>query len=220
MMETLRAESRLMRRVIVALAWAGLVVTAIDARAQDASFITPAAEAEVVSHPDTQAAGAAAAAVTIVEWFDYNCPYCRKTHSQVQQLLRNDPHVRVLYKEWPIFGDVSDYAARAALAAKWQNKYLIAHDALLGTAQPLENTSEVDSVLQAAGIDLALLRRHRTAHAAEIDSILARADREARMLDLRGTPAFLIGRQFVARSLTLAQLEQLVNTNARRPMRY
>jgi protein-disulfide isomerase len=188
--------------------FAGLAMHRTDA--QEAQLIPPALEARILAHPETPLAGGANATVTIVEWFDYNCPFCRKTHSHVQQLLRTNPNVRVLYKEWPIFGAVSDYAARSALAATWQRKYLPAHDALLGTREALTETAEVDVVLSKAGIDLTRLQHDRNLHAAEIDAILARSEQEARALGLRGTPGFLIGRQLVSRSLNLSQLQELL----------
>lgn len=204
---TRRVVQRMSTALILALA--GLVMH--SAEAQLPQLITPVAEAQILAHPATPAAGAAEAAVTIVEWFDYNCPFCRKTHSQVQQLLHTNPKVRVLYKEWPIFGEVSDYAARSALAANWQRKYLTAHDALLGAPQELTDVAQVDSVLLEAGLDLPRLRRDRSEHAAEIEAILARSTQEAGSLGLRGTPGFLIGRQFVSRSLDLSQLQELVH---------
>jgi protein-disulfide isomerase len=188
---------------------AGLAMHRTDA--QERQLIPPALEARILAHPETPlAGGGATATVTIVEWFDYNCPFCRKTHSHVQQLLHTNPSVRVLYKEWPIFGRVSDYAARSALAATWQRKYLRAHDALLGTPQALTETTEVVAVLNTAGIDLTRLQHDRNLHAAEIEAIIARSEQEARTLGLRGTPGFLIGRQLVSRSLNLSQLQELL----------
>lgn len=145
----------------------------------------------------------------IIEFLDYNCPFCKKTAPELQKLLRADPRVRILYKEWPIFGAVSEYAARAALAANWQGKFLVAHVALISAANDLDETSQVDSILKGAGVDLKRLAEDRKLHAADIDANLARNAAEARALGFRGTPAFLIGRQLVPRSLTLQQLQQL-----------
>jgi protein-disulfide isomerase len=177
------------------------------------------ATAEAVSAlaqtPTVPAAGAKDADVTIVEFFDYNCPFCKKTAPELQKLLRTDPKVRILYKEWPIFGDVSEYAARSALAAHWQGKFLVAHDALIGTPHDLNEASQVDAVLKSAGIDLTQLARDRTAHAAEITAILSRNAKEAAALGFRGTPGFVVGRQLVPLALTLHDLQQLTK-NARR----
>jgi protein-disulfide isomerase len=162
--------------------------------------------------PLMPAAGAKDADVTIVEFFDYNCPFCKKTAPELQKLLHVDPKVRILYKEWPIFGDVSEYAARSALAANWQGKFLIAHDALIGTAHDLDETAQVDAVLKGVGVDLTQLARDRTAHATEITAILSRDAQEAAALGFRGTPGIVIGRQLLPRSLTLKELQELTQS--------
>lgn len=208
-MQSLRDDMRRLwsRFAIVAVAVIGSVVAA---RADESVLVTHAAQATILADLRTPAAGSNSADVTIVEWFDYDCPFCRKTHPHLQEILRSDPKVRIVYKEWPVFGDVSVYAAQSALAANWQGRYLQAHDALIGTPGAIADTAHVDSALKSAGVDMARLSRDRKAHADEIAAILARSNDEAAHLDLKGTPGFLIGRQFVARSLDLAQLRQLI----------
>jgi len=144
----------------------------------------------------------------------YNCPFCKKTAPELQKFLHTDPKVRILYKEWPIFGDVSEYAARSALAANWQGKFLAAHNALISAPRDLDETSQVDSILKSAGINLKRLADDRKLHSANIEANLARNAAEARGLGFRGTPGFLIGRQLVPLALTLHQLQQLT-ANAR-----
>ena len=182
-------------------------------RAQASRTIPAQVAAALAARPQTPAAGNPDGDVTIVEFLDYNCPFCKKTAPELQKLLVSDRRVRILYKEWPIFGDVSEYAARSALAAHWQGKFLAAHNALIN-APDLDETSQVDSVLKGAGVDLGRLADDRTRHAADIDDALARNAREAHALGLSGTPGFVIGRQLVPSALTLAQLTQLT-TNAR-----
>ncbi|MGH8136613.1 MAG: DsbA family protein [Steroidobacteraceae bacterium] len=183
-------------------------------QAQAERTTTAQLEAAITARPETPAAGARDADVTIVEFLDYNCPFCKKTAPELQKLLRTDPKVRILYKEWPIFGNVSDYAARSALAANWQGKFLAAHDALIGAPYDLDQTSQVDSLLKHAGIDLKRLADDRKLHSAQIDATLIRNAAQAQSLGFRGTPGFLIGRQAVPRALTLQQLQQLT-ANAR-----
>lgn len=204
----------LARLAALAIALAG---TAMAARADDPRLITPAAQATILADLKTPAAGGKSADVTIAEWFDYDCPFCRRTHPHLQDALRADPNLRIVYKEWPVFGEVSEYAAQSALAANWQGRYLQAHDALISTPDAIADRAHVDSTLRAAGIDMAQLSRDRQAHAREIAGILARSADEAALLGLRGTPGFLIGRQFVPRSLDLPQLQQLIaHARARR----
>ncbi len=151
---------------------------------------------------------------TIVEFFDYNCPFCKKTAPELQKFLHTDAKVRVLYKEWPIFGDVSEYAARCALAAHWQGKFLVAHDTLIASPTDLDENSQVDTLLKKAGLDMTQLSHDRATHAAEITAILSRNSKEAASLGFKGTPAFIIGRQLIPQSLTVQTLQQFTQ-NAR-----
>jgi protein-disulfide isomerase len=182
--------------------------------AQVVQTVPTAVAAAISARPQTPAAGGADADVTIVEFLDYNCPFCKKTAPELRKLLQADRRVQILYKEWPIFGAVSQYAARSALAANWQGKFLVAHNALIGAPEDLEEKSQVDSLLKGAGVDLKRLGADRTRHAVEIDAALERNAAEAQGLGLRGTPGFLIGRQLVPSALTLRQLLQLT-ANAR-----
>ena len=125
-----------------------------------------------------------------------------------------DHRVRVVIKEWPIFGDVSLYAAQSALAANWQGKFLVAHDALIASRADLDTTSQVDSILKGVGVNVAQLSEDRKRHAASINASLARYANEARGLGLKGTPGFVIGRQVVSTALDLTSLQHLV-ANAR-----
>ena len=89
------------------------------ALAQGADVLT---EALVLRDPDVPATGNPEGDVNIVEWFDYNCPYCRKIAPEIRQLVQHDGKVRMVLKDWPILGEVSKFAARMALAAKYQDK--------------------------------------------------------------------------------------------------
>ena len=164
----------------VAVLALALVLAPAALRAAEPRKATAEAVAALAQNPTVPAAGAKDADVTIVEFLDYNCPFCKKTAPELQKLLHTDPKVRILYKEWPIFGDVSDYAARSALAANWQGKFLVAHEALIGAPNDLDETSQVDAVLKTAGVDLPQLTRDRSRSPAEgPTAILARNSKEA-----------------------------------------
>jgi protein-disulfide isomerase len=208
--------SRGSRSVATRLAASLCVITAWvtgSLQAQAPRIVPAQVAAALAARPQTSVAGNPEGNVTIVEFLDYNCPFCKKTAPELQKLLVSDKWVRILYKEWPIFGEVSEYAARSALAAQWQGKFLAAHDALID-APDLDESAQVDTVLKRAGVDLRRLADDRNRHAADIDEALARNAREARALGLGGTPAFVVGRQLVPSALTLPQLIQLT-TNAR-----
>jgi protein-disulfide isomerase len=196
-------------RLFMALAILALECLPTIAAAQDIKLITVAGQREMLTDPGTDVAGAPDADVTIVEFLDYNCPYCRKFAPSVQALLAEDHKIAIVYKDWPILGDVSVYAARAALAARWQGKYLIAHDALLNGPR-LTHNDQVDNTLRHAGIDVNALKRDQTGHAKDIDALLSRNDAEAQALHLRGTPGIVIGRELLPGIVDLNGLKQLV----------
>jgi len=179
------------------------------APAQGIQLITVAGQKEMLTDPGTDAVGAPNADVTIVEFLDYNCPYCKKLAPALQSLLAEDHKIAIVYKDWPILGDVSVYAARSALAARWQGKYLSAHDALLNASR-LTQDDQVDATLKRAGIDVNALKKDLTSHAKDIDALLARNDAEAHALHLRGTPGIVIGRQLLPGIVDLNGLKQLV----------
>src|SRR3982074_3394382 len=110
-------------------------------------------EALVLHDPDIPAAGKIDGDITIVEYFDYQCPYCRKLEPELRQVVQDDGKVRLVLKDWPILGPVSIAAARMALATKYQDKYVAAHDALMGTASRLTEP-RIRELLAGAGIDV------------------------------------------------------------------
>jgi protein-disulfide isomerase len=178
-------------------------------------LIAAAAEKRILNAPGVPILGSADADVTVVEYFDYNCPFCRALAPVFRPFIAQDHAAAVLYKEWPIFGGVSVYAAQAALAANYQGKYLQAHDALI-SAPRLEENSQVDAALQGAGIDMALLKKDLVVHRTSIDELLMRNDTEARGLGFRGTPGVLVGRRRVSGISDLPALQSAVAL-ARRP---
>ena len=181
---------------------------------EEIQHITRAGLKQMLENPGTEAVGSPKPDLIIVEYFDYNCPYCKKLVPALNALLAQDHNIAILYKDWPILGDMSMYGAASALAAGWQGKYLAAHDALI-TGPRLAQTDQVDGILQMAGIDIDRLKKDRTAHAAQIAALLARNDEEATALTLKGTPGLVVGRQFVPGIVDLPTLKKLV-ANSRR----
>jgi protein-disulfide isomerase len=170
----------------------------------------------ILKDSGTAVLGVANPEVTVVEYFDYNCPYCRKLAPSIHALVNSDHKVAVVFKEWPIFGGISVYAARSALASQWQGKYLRAHDALIG-APRLSQATEVDKTLENAGINLLELKRTLATHGAQIDAILARNNAEAHSLGMRGTPGLLVGRDVSTGIGDLAALQIAVAEARRTP---
>ena len=199
------------RRLTSAMLQLTLLSVGIVASARDIQVITPVQQKQLLADTGTEMAGAASPDVTIIEYFDYNCPFCRELAPDLQALLREDHEVAVVYKEWPIFGGVSVYAAKAALAAGFQGKYLVAHETLIGGPR-LAQEDQVDAELKGAGVDMDRLARDRASHAAQIDTLLKRNDREAHSLNMRGTPGILVDRQVLPGTVNLKGLKQLVET--------
>jgi protein-disulfide isomerase len=158
----------------------------------------------------TPAAGSAQGDVTVVEYFDYDCPVCRHLEPELRKLLASDPKIRVVRKDWPVFGEASEYAAYCSFAAAGEGKYQAAHDALILSHRDLDSKDDVQSVLRAAGFDVRKLDADIQSHAKEYRDVLVRNRREAAMLGLRGTPGLIVGTQLVPGGIDYAGLEQLV----------
>lgn len=145
--------------------------------------------------------------VTVVEFFDYNCPYCKRAAPELEALIADDANIRVVFREWPILGDGSVFAARAALAARKQEKYEAFHFELM----TLRGRAEEASVLAAAervGLDLDLLRADMDAP--DVDAHITQSLRMAELLGFSGTPSFVIGDALVPGFVPIDELERLV----------
>lgn len=149
---------------------------------------------EMFHSPDDLVAGNPDGDVTMVEFFDYNCSWCKKGLPEVLSLIDKDKNLRVVMKEFPIFGGDSDYAALAALASKKQGKYWEFHLALLGHEGKLTRAG-VDEIAVAQGLDLEKLTADM--QLPEIAQIIARNQKLAQDLAINGTPAFVIDRKVV-----------------------
>jgi protein-disulfide isomerase len=166
-------------------------------------------EALVLRDPDIPVLGNPDGDISIVEYFDYNCPYCRKVAPEIRQVVQDDGKVRLVLKDWPILGEVSKIAARMALAAQYQGKFVEAHEALIGVSSRLTEP-RIRELLTGAGVDMDRLNGDLTAKAREIDAILARNNDQALAFEFRGTPSFIVGKFRVPGVLTMAQFEQVI----------
>lgn len=133
--------------------------------------------------------------VTLVEIFDYNCSQCRKLQPILEELIQKNPNLRVVYKEYLLFGDFSLPATKAALAAQFQNKYLTLHKALLSATQPLTE-EEVLRIAKAQGLDIAQLKADMGKEAI-LDQIRANNALTAK-LKLDGAPIVIVTNSNIA----------------------
>ena len=199
------------RRETLGLLGAGAAMLGINvapgrALAQGDNVLT---EALVLRDPDIPAVGNANGDITIVEYFDYQCPYCRKLEPELAQVVRDDGKVRLVRKDWPILGPASVTAARMALASKYQDKFIQAHDALIGINSKLTD-ARITELLAGAGIEMDRLTRDLAANATAIDTILARNNDQATAFDFKGTPSFIVGKFRVPGVLTMEQFAQVI----------
>jgi protein-disulfide isomerase len=166
-------------------------------------------EALVLRDPEIPVAGNVDGDITIVEWFDYNCPYCRKLEPELRQVVQDDGKVRLVLKDWPILSPASKVAARMALAAKYQDKFLKAHEAMIGVNSKLTEP-RIGELLAGAGVDMDRLNRDLATNAKAIDAILARNNDQAVAFGFKGTPSFIVGKFRVPGVLTMAEFEMVI----------
>jgi protein-disulfide isomerase len=162
----------------------------------------------IFKSPSDLVAGNPDGDVTMVEFFDYNCGWCKKGLPEVLSLIEKDKGLRVVMKEFPIFGGDSDYAAQAALASKAQGKYWAFHVALLGHEGKLTRDS-VDEIAKAQGLDLDKLKADM--QAPEISQAIASNQKLAQELNITGTPAFVIDKTVVPGYLPVDGLMAAIN---------
>jgi protein-disulfide isomerase len=166
-------------------------------------------EALVLRDPDIPVTGNPDGDITIVEYFDYNCPYCRKVSPELRQVVQDDGKVRLVLKDWPILGEVSVKAARMVLACKYQGKFIQAHDALIGVSSRLTEP-RISELLTGAGIDVDRATRDLATNAKAIDAIIARNNDQATAFGFKGTPSFIVGKFRVPGVLTMADFERVI----------
>lgn len=156
--------------------------------------------------------------VTVVEFFDYQCPHCVDMAPVMTALAQANPNVRVIYKEFPIRGPISEFAARAALAANKQGKYTEFSHALLKSSASL-TTDSVMKIAQAAGLNVEQLKKDMEDNS--VKNQLKANIKLAQDLKLFGTPAIFIGKtdangkdmiKYIPGQVDQAQLQSIVDT--------
>jgi protein-disulfide isomerase len=172
---------------------AGVTTTLHSIRVQAQSSDGDVVSREAILHdPGAPIIGDANGDLTIVEWFDYQCPFCKKLKPDLLRAVREDGHIRLVLKDWPVFGPVSVRAAQLVLATKYQDKYAQAHDALMAVTGKLTEDL-LKSTLAQAGIDVSQAERDLITHSNTINALLARNNMQAEALGFQGTPALIIG---------------------------
>ncbi len=164
-------------------------------------------QSELTEDPNAPVLGNPDGDVTVVEFFDYNCPYCKQAAKDVEALIENDPGVRVVYREWPILGEGSLFASRAALASRAQGKYEDFHWALMAE-RSRKDEAAVLRIAESVGLDLTRLQEDMMAP--EVSEHIARSQQLASALGFNGTPSFVIGETAVPGMVPLDAMQQIV----------
>ncbi|WP_174802164.1 DsbA family protein [Martelella limonii] len=170
-----------------------------DGPSPEEIFFDPAAP--VLGNPDGD--------VTIVEYFDFQCGYCKRDYPMVRDVVEQDGNIRLVMKDWPVFGPVSAFAAQAVLGAAEIGDYERAIDALMLSKGRL-SYERVDEILTEAGLNFEEIAASVKKNDARISALLDRNYRQAEALQFIGTPSFVIGRTIYPGVLDRPLLEEAV----------
>jgi len=200
--ETLRDNPELILEALQALE-----ARQAEAEAAAAAAVLTNERALLERDPNAPVLGNPDGDVTVVEFFDYNCPYCKRAMPEIDALLAQDGQIRLVLREWPILSEGSALAARAALAARKQGKYPEMHDALM----TMRGKLEADTVMRIAGeVGLDLEKLKADMQSPEVEEHIATSMRLADALGFSGTPAFIVGDQLIPGFVEKAQLAEAV----------
>lgn len=167
---------------------------------------------DLLRNPASPITGNPKGDVTIVEFFDYNCGYCKRVVKTLKDLIRTDRRVRIVFKEFPILGPSSEIAAKSALAAEKQGKYVEFHNELM-RAGPI-NDERIKATAIKLGLDLE--RLNTDTQNPEIEQEIMRNYQLAEELGINGTPAFIIGGELIPGAIELDQFKKIIASERRK----
>lgn len=162
---------------------------------------------ELFNDPDSPTAGNPKGDVTIVEFFDYSCGYCKAVQPTIQELLDNDKNIHFVFKEFPILGPDSLRAAKAALAAAKQGKYVSLHAGLMASKERLTQEG-ILRIASSAGLDVERLEKDIDDPA--IAKNIEKTNKLGGAIGARGTPTFVIGDKLYPGALPIEQIKAIV----------
>ena len=163
--------------------------------------------AEVFDDPDSPTSGNPKGDVTVVEFFDYACPYCKVMAPVIEQAQAADPKLRIVYKEFPVLGPGSVLAAKAALAANKQGKYTVFHHALYQTRGQIDE-AKVLEVAATVGLDIDRLKTD--INDSSVSGDLDKNTKLGELLHITGTPGFVVGDQVATGATELKNFQALI----------
>lgn len=155
----------------------------------------------ILNDPEMPRSGNPKGDSTVVAFFDYNCPFCKKAAQELDKVVQEDGKVRLVYKDWPILTDASVYGAQIALGSKYQGRYKTAHDALMAIPGRRIAKDQMRDAVAAAGVDMNRLQKDLDQKGDAITGLLRRNMEQADAMGLQGTPVYLIGPYKIASAL-------------------
>lgn len=194
------------RRRLLSIGASSAILAVLAPRAGSAQQLT---RDDVFRDPDAPTLGNPNGDVTVVEFFDYQCPYCKKSHPDVKSIVAEDGNVRLIMKDWPIFGDASVFAAQAVLGANEIGDYEKAMEVLMATPAALSE-DDVKRLLTSAGLDLGKIAAAVRQNDKKISDLLTRNYNQALAFNFTGTPSFVIGKTAYSGVLSKDQLRDLI----------
>jgi protein-disulfide isomerase len=181
----------------------------LKADAKDKASQTLVADRQqIYDDPQSPVAGNPNGNVTVVEFFDYRCPYCKQVEPSLEKLLGDDRQLKFVFKEFPVLGPDSEVAARVALAARKQGKYDAFHRAMMGTNGHIDETA-IFKVAASVGLDVDRLRQDM--NGPDIETELKANLDLGKSLDLDGTPSFIVGDTIVPGAISASDLKELIS---------
>jgi len=176
-------------------------------KAADAQLAVAEKQDQIFNNPADPVVGNVNGDVTVVEFFDYRCPYCKRVSDSLMTLVKDDPKVKVVFKEFPILGPESVVAARIALAAHRQGKYEQVHTAFMAHKGSFEQ-SDLLELAASVGADPAKLAADMQDPA--IQGQLLATESLAAALGITGTPGFLFGKKLIPGAVSLEDMKNFV----------
>jgi protein-disulfide isomerase len=173
----------------LAAASASLLILPAPARAEDFEI----SRETIFNDPEAPVSGNPAGDLTIVDFFDYNCPYCKMAAPNLERVVKADGNIRLVYKDWPILTETSVVGARLALAARYQDKYLAVHQALMDIPGYGISQERMLDAVRKSGVDMNRLDADLKTHAGDVAALIGRNLAVAEAIGLQGTPGFLVG---------------------------
>jgi protein-disulfide isomerase len=169
---------------------------------------------ELLNDATAPVAGNPKGDVTVVEFFDYRCPYCKQVEPSLEKLVAEDRQLRLVYKEFPVLGPESDVAAHVALAARKQGKYDIFHRAMMAVPGHFDEAA-IYKVAATVGLDIDRLKQD--AKSPEVAAQLKANSTLGNDLRVDGTPAFIVGDTIVPGAISLDALKEMIATARGKP---